>query len=156
MSAVTSFSFTVDQPQRIGRPVEGTAAQGESVRISFESPAEEGITIRFCIHEGQIIVYAATSVPNPSAAIHDWSTEITAPQFRQSLTCSTIFFGMDTINNISPGKSTSRSKRQADTGDTAGDTITIYITIEGQQNFNEFSLNSTQGEYNFGKKLSSK
>ena len=138
----------MDQPQIVGQPVKGTAGQGDSIRISFESPAEEGITIRFCIHEGQIVIYASTSVPNPSAAIHDWSTEITAPQFRQTLVCSTSFFSPDSINNVSPGKSTPRFRRQAE--EDFDDTFTIYITIEGQQYYNEFTLNSTQGEYNFG------
>ena len=57
--------------------------------------------------------------------------------------------------NVSPGKSTRRSKRQtADDSDEATDDntnmLTLYFTIEGLDNFNEFSLNSSNGEIHFG------
>ena len=132
------------------------------MRISFSAPAEEGITVRFCIHEGQIILYASTSVPNPSAALHDWSTTIRAPQYQHTVVCSTTYFdNLDSPNPtpeiVSPGKSTPRGKRQANndeeesTDDDDDDTmVTLYISIEGQENYNEFSLNSSVGQYDFG------
>lgn len=156
---------TVDQPQRIGSPEQGTTGLGDSVRISFSAPAEEGITVRFCIREGQIILYASTSVPNPSAALHDWSTMIRAPQYQHTLVCSTTYFDdLDSPNltpeTVSPGKATPRGKRQADDEENSNDDddeddtmVTLYISIEGQENYNEFSLNSSVGEYDFGKRV---
>ena len=155
-----TYYFTVTQPQIIGQPVKGTTGQGGSVRISLSAPAEEGITIRMCINEGQIIFYASTSIPNPSSASHDWNTTIRAPQYQHALVCSTTFFsnlGSQNVmtQNVSPGKSTRRSKRQtAANSDEASNNnsnrVTLYITIEGQENFNDFSLNSSSGETNFG------
>ena len=59
---------------------------------------------------------------------------------------------------VSPGKSTPRGKRQASSDEELeessndGDaTVTLYISIEGQENYNEFSLNSSVGQYDFGK-----
>ena len=153
------FFYTVDQPQIIGQPVRGTTGQGTGIRISFSAPAEEGITVRFCVSEGQIVLYASTSVPNPSAALHDWSTTITAPQYQHTLVCSTTFFNdLDSPNlmsqNLSPGKSTrTRSRRQVEEEALNNSTMTLYIAIEGQDNFNEFSLNSSHGEFTFGNML---
>lgn len=151
---------TVDQPQRIGNPEQGTTGLGDSVRISFSAPAEEGITVRFCILEGQIVLYASTSVPNPSAALHDWSTTIRAPQYQHTIVCSTTYFdNLDSPNltpeTISPGKSTPRGKRQVnddeeESNDDDDTVVTLYISIEGQENYNEFSLNSSMGQYDFG------
>ena len=150
----------VDQPQRIGNPEDGTTGLGDSVRISFSAPAEDGITVRFCIHEGQIVLYASTSVPNPSAALHDWSTTLRAPQYQHTITCSTTYFdNLDSPNltpeTVSPGKSTPRGKRQAidDQEDNDDVMVTLYISIEGRENYNEFSLNSSVGQYDFGKML---
>ena len=154
--------FSVDQPQIIGEPVKGTTGRGGAVRISLSAPAEEGITVRFCVREGSIILYASTTVPNPSSAINDWSTEIRAPQYQHTLVCSTTFFDNRSpedplmSQNVSPGKSAGRSKRQVEEDensiddDSDSDSVTLYFTIEGQDNFNEFSLNSSQGEFNFG------
>ena len=131
------------------------------MRISFSPPAEEGITVRICIHEGQIVLYASTSVPNPSAALYDWSTTLRAPQYQHTIVCSTTYFDDLDMPNltpgvVSPGKSTSRGKRQAssdeeESSDDDDATVTLYISIEGQMNYNEFSLNSSVGQYDFGK-----
>ena len=128
------------------------------MRISFSAPAEDGITVRFCIREGQIVLYAATSVPNPSAALHDWSTTIRAPQYQHTVVCSTTHFDdLDSPNltpeNVLPGRSTPRGKRQTneEESDDNNMMVTLYITIEGQENYNEFSVNSSIGQYNFGK-----
>ena len=153
----------VDQPQRIGNPEHGTARRGDSARISFSAPAEEGITVRFCIREGQIILYASTSVPNPSAALHDWSTTIRAPQYQHTVVCSTTYFdNLDTPNMapqvVPPAKSTpTRGKRQVSDDEEESSNeddntmVTLYITIEGGDNYNQFSLNSSVGKYDFGK-----
>jgi hypothetical protein len=157
--------YAVDQPQRIGNPEQGTTGLGDSVRISFSPPAEEGITVRFCIREGQIVLYASTSVPNPSAALHDWSMTLRAPQYQHRIVCSTTYFdNLDSPNLtpevVSPGKSAprARGKRQASNdeeapsdGDADDTMVTLYVAIEGQENYNEFSLNSSVGQYDFGK-----
>ena len=137
----------VHQPQEIGDQVEGTAGKGEIIRISFSPLTEEGITIQFCIHEGEIAIYTSTSVANPSAAVSDWSMTITAPQDLQTITCFNFFFNkMDyptEIPNNDPELPTPRRKRQAETN--LNGSTTLYVSIEGQQNFNQFSLNSTRG-----------
>ena len=136
--------FSVSQPQIIGEPMMGTTGQGGEVRISLSAPAEEGITVRFCVHEGSIILYASIIIPNPSSAINDWSREIPAHQDLHTLVCYTRFSNISSDNstvsqNVSLGISTDST------------IVTLYIAIEGQDNFNEFSLNSSQGEVNFGK-----
>lgn len=148
---LTYYHAVVDQPQRVGQPGQGTIGLGDSVRISFSAPAEEGITVRFCIHEGQIALYASTSVPNPNAAINDWSTTIRAPQYQHTIVCSTTYFDdlsspNLTPRNVPPSRSNTRSKRQVSDETMA----TLYISIEGHENYNEFSLNSSVGEYDFG------
>ena len=148
--------YAVDQPQRIGDFVRGTAGQGNHVRISFKAPLWEGITIQFCVHQGQIAIYASTSIPNPSAALHDWTMTIRALQYQHTIVCSTIFFdNLDSSDLISeiilPGRSNHRCRRS--TGRNSNDYVTFYISIEGVESYNEFSINSSRGGYDFGKSI---
>ena len=145
---------TVDQPLRVGELKSGSIRRGGgSVRISFSAPAEEGITVRLCVHEGQIILYASTSVPNPSAALHDWNTTIRAPEYQHTLVCSSTFFNNLGSPNLISENILSRGRRQ--TGENSNDSVTLYLSVEGLENFNEFSLNSSQGKFNFGMHMSS-
>ena len=106
------------------------------MRLSLQAPAEEGITVRLCVHRGKIVLYASTTIPNPSAALHDWVDIVTAPENQHSITCHTSFYDLNKpdLNQVP------RGKRQ--TGET---TVTLYISIEGQESLNEFQLNSTYG-----------
>ena len=149
-------NYAVDQPQIIGDLVRGAAGQGNRVRISFKAPLWEGITIRFCVHQGQIAIYASTSVPNPSAALHDWTMTIRALQYQHTIVCSTIFFdNLDSPDLISeiilPGRPNHRCRRS--TGRNSNDYVTFYISIEGVESSNEFSINSSRGGYDFGKSI---
>ncbi len=106
------------------------------MRISLEPPAEDGITVRLCIHRGRVVLYASTTVPNPSAALHEWVDIVTAPENQHSIACHTSFYDLNKrdLNQVP------RAKRQ-----TEETTVTLYISIEGQENLNEFQLNSSYG-----------
>ena len=72
-----------------------------------------------------------------------------APQNEQ-ISCFNFFFdAMDSpkeVPNNDPVLPTPRRKRQVEMEE--DDPTTLYISIEGQQDFNQFSLNSTRGGYN--------
>ena len=129
--------FSVNQPIEVGELEEGTLEKGSSVRISFEAPAEEGITVRFCVLRGKIALYASTSIPNPSVALHEWVDIITAEENQHSITCHTSFYDL----NLPDLNQANRRKRE--TEETI--IVTLYISIEGQENLNEFQLNSSYG-----------
>ena len=111
------------------------------MRLSLDAPAETGITVRVCVHRGRIALYASTTSPNPSAALHEWSDIVTAPENQQTITCHSSFYDLNDINVNEP----TRDKRQ-----TKETTVTLYISIEGQDNLNEFQLSSNYVEVEQG------
>ena len=117
------FPCAVDQPIQIGELQEGILERGGSVRLSLQAPAEEGITVRLCVHRGRIVLYASTTIPNPSAALYDWVDIVTAPENQHSITCHTSFYDLNTPPD---SKQVFRGKRQ-----TKETIVTLYISIEG-------------------------
>lgn len=111
------------------------------MRISFSAPAEEGITVRLCVHEGRIVFYVSTSVPNPSSALHDWVDVVTAPENQHSIACHESFY------DLNPESQPNRKRETEET------LVTLYISIEGQENLNEFFLNSSVGGVDQGMHL---
>lgn len=116
----------------------GTIEEGASTRLRLIAPAADGVTFRLCIRRGRIILYAST-IPNPSSAIYDWYDEVTATA--QPLTCSTTFF------DLTLGQSTSENRKRRQL---LSVTATLYITLEGQDDINEFTFNSSLGNVTLG------
>ena len=80
------------------------------------------------------MLYASRSVPNPSAAFHDWSGTVTA--MAQSVNCLTEYFSL---------AGDKRRRRQTNND------APLYVAIEGVDTNNEFSFNSSVGNFTFGK-----
>ena len=137
----------VDQPIQVGELQEGTLERGGSVRISLQAPAEKGITVRLCVHRGRVVLYASKTIPNPSAALHEWVDIVTAPENQHSIMCHTSFYDL----NKPDLNAATRGKRQ-----TKETTVTLYISIEGQENLNEFQLNSSYVEVEQGNNMNNK
>ena len=71
---------------------------------------------------------------NPSAALNDWTRTIRGTN--QSVKCLTNHFGEPSI----------RTGKRATNED-----LTLYLTIEGVEASNEFSVNSSFGNVTYGK-----
>lgn len=145
------------QDVRLSEEESGTLESGATAKLKFTFEAEETFTFRLCVTNGRIIIYAS-SMPNPSSALYDQRDEIShIPSF--PITCLTKIYydlsrgvagtnqggGQTSINeNNNFGR---RKRRQI----SPGFATAIYITLEGQDDINEFKFNSSRGNVTFGK-----
>ena len=123
----------------------GTLERDASIRLRFIAPVTEGLTFRICIRQGRIVIYAST-IPNPSSAQYGWRGEVTADS-----TCLTTFYDIRGETNTQSVQNGRRKKRQS-LDSSASDTCTIpfYISLEGLDDVNVFSFNSSMGNVTLG------
>lgn len=104
----------------------GAIEGNTTVRLSYSAPADEGITLRLCAHTGTLVLYASTTIPNPSSALYDWRIEVEAvPHY---VACSATFFNLTVLAE-----------------DGSGRMITLFISLKGEALMNNFTLNSNDG-----------
>ena len=108
-----------------------------TAQIRYLIPVVSGMTLRFCLTSGRIIIYAST-LPNPSSAQYNKQSEVAANAL--SLNCLTMFFELPTESNEQ-----GRKRREA-----SSDLETLYITLEGQDDENVFSISSREGNVTIG------
>ena len=106
----------------------GTIGVGITARLQFAAPTIEGMTFRLCLSQGEIIIYSST-IPNPSSAQYIWRDTVTTN------TCLTVFY------NIRGHHQNRKQKRQTST---ESDMMLLYITLEGQDEVNRFTFNSSK------------
>lgn len=122
---------------------------GSVTRLEFSGEGSEGVTVRICISEGVIVIYGSYTIPNPSAALNDFSTVLSAVM---PTTCFATHATLDDISgddtcSLCAASEPVKKKRQADDEMM----VTVYITIEGMsETESQFSVNSSLGEA-FGK-----
>ena len=124
----------------------GTLERDASIRLRFIAPVTEGLTFRICIRQGRIVIYAST-IPNPSSAQYGWRGEVTADS-----TCLTTFYDIRGETNTQSVQNGRRKKRQS-LDSSASDTIPFYISLEGLDDVNVFSFNSSMGNVTLGSYL---
>ena len=117
----------------------GTLEKDASIRLRFTVPVTEGLTFRICIRRGRIVIYAST-VPNPSSAQYGWRGEVTADS-----TCLTTFYDIQGESQ----NSQQRKKRQAESSESTLNFL--YVSLEGKEELNIFSFNSSEGNITLGK-----
>jgi len=123
----------------VGGASNGSLDGGGTARLNFDLPGE-GITIKLCVSEGYLVLYASVSSTAPNSAVNDFMLEI-------GTGCSDIYIdrlgtgnGNDNSNNA-----LGRRKRQV-FNSTASESDTLYISIEGVQQRNTFILQTTTGD----------
>ena len=118
----------------------GTMGEERIMRYVLNNITQDGVSIRFCISEGEITFYVAQDFL-ASAANYDNTLTIAKRDSRLNVECNTVF--TDTY-----GTSLSIQKRQA------MQTSVVYVTIEGHGNVNTFTMQSGHGNISFGKCVS--
>jgi len=122
----------------VGEASSGSLDRGGTARLNFALPVE-GITIRLCVSQGYLVLYASVSSTAPNSAVNDFMLEI-------GTGCSDIYIDpTDTGNGID--NSMGRRKRQMFSS-TASESanITLYVSIEGVEERNTFILQTTTGD----------
>lgn len=120
---------------------DGSLERGAVARLRYITPVVQGMTFRLCIRNGRIVLYAST-IPNPSRVQYMWLEEVEANA--HPINCITQLFELTGVSNR-------RRRRRQLASDSA--TRILYITLEGQEDVNKFSFNSSAGKYTFGKIL---
>lgn len=123
----------------IGKEQNGNILGSGNMRWAFEAPVSEGITIRLCVREGAIVLYASLDIPNPNEAKHERKAEITTSKVL-STDCSTLFFYDNDFGDFI------RRRRQ----ETTLKMTIVYVQIEGLGDHNDFTVNSSYGNVTFG------
>ena len=111
----------------IGQAITSTLEQNEASYIQLGLPVD-GMTFRLDVSQGSVVMYGSNKIQNPNEAFYDFKLSNNQPEI--FVTDKTFF--------------SSITKRQILTNNT--DDITIYITIEGQSESNNFTLNTTIGD----------
>ena len=117
--------------------------QGQQVRYQFPVP-EEGLTVRLCVRNGLIVLYASTTIPNPNQAYYDWKLEC--------IDCDDCEMFVDPEDfEVIPAdvEVPQRRRRQAmvnTTEEVVYTNFTVYISVEGMEDRNTFELNTDVGD----------
>ena len=107
---------------------------GELSFFQFQLPAE-GMTIQLQVQQGRTVLYASNRIRNPSAALYDVRLE----------TDSTADVYLDPSDFETPDEQGLQSLQKRQITDMFTN-ITLYVTIEGIQSTNFFTLETTFGD----------
>ena len=108
---------------------EGVLIMNATARFRFTVPVTKGMTFRICLSDGEVTIYAST-IPNPSSAQYTRRHTLRADG---DLRCLSTFYDFEFKNRR-------RKRRQI-----SNDTVSLYITLEGHDDVNEFTFNSSVG-----------
>ena len=112
-------------------------------RLLLYSFTNEGITLKVDITLGQVLVQGSFIIQNPTSLTADFSVT--------STNSGIDYFISPALYQSSIGDlQTSRRRRQ--TGSTSNITANVYLSIEGLETNNTFSLNTTFGDTTSGGK----
>jgi len=125
----------------VGEASSGSLDRGGTVRLNFALPVE-GITIKLCVSEGYLVLYASVSSTAPNSAVNDFMLEI-------GTGCSDIYIDPRGIGNGNDNSNNALSRRKRQVfNSTASESanLTLYISIEGVEERNTFILQTTTGD----------
>ena len=132
-----ALSSVATQDVSFSTAEDGIIGMGVTARLRFAAPVAEGMTFRLCLSHGQITIYSST-IPNPNSAQYIWRDTVTANTELLPPTCLTVFY------EVSRNDSNRQHKRQIST-----DVVSLYVTLEGQDELNKFTFNSSNGNVTF-------
>ena len=120
---------------RIGNGLEGTLDMGENIRYQYPLP-EDGMTIKICVQDGKVVLYASTRVTTPNSALYEYKLDISGRSSGTEV-CDDVFV------------KSSESKKRNVVPESSN--ITLYVALNGEEQSNTFALNSTIGDTTSGK-----
>ena len=108
---------------------------GENIRYQYQLPTD-GMTIMMCVRNGNVVLYASTEISSPNSAFYDYKLDISGKSSKDEV-CNDVYI------DPSAGRKRDLSSELAN--------ITLYVSLNGEDEFNEFLLNSTVGDTTSGK-----
>ncbi len=117
----------------ISEEIEGILSQGDSSFFNFQLPVA-GMTLRLEAQSGHTVMYVSDKIQNPNSAFHDYRYD--SRENRGGL-----FVSQDMLED-------GRRRRAVDELTMSGSNftnITLYVTVQGQEDRNLFTIRSTFG-----------
>lgn len=114
--------------------MEGNLDIGESIRYQYQLP-EDGMTIMICVRNGNIVLYASTKTTSPNSAFYDYKLDVSGQSSKDEV-CDDVYIDSST------GRKRDLSSEPAN--------ITLYVSLNGRDDYNEFFFNSTVGDTSSG------
>ena len=124
----------------ISDPLVASLGMGKSRLLQYPFP-DEGITLKFDVTLGQLLVQGSFTMRNPTSLTADFSVTSTTSGIDY-------FLSPDLYQSSTGGLQTSRRPQQ--TGSPSNTTANVYLSIEGLQMNNTFILNTTFGNTTSG------
>ena len=116
----------------VGQQVSTTARKREKVNVNYECPPI-GMTLKLCAQNGTCRLYASGKTRNPSKEVHDYELSAQKGECNDDFIPCREFAGNQT-NGV--------AKRQAN----GREAVRVYVTIEGVEETNTFTLDTTSGD----------
>ncbi|XP_022080099.1 uncharacterized protein LOC110973524 [Acanthaster planci] len=142
IAAALEYTTCNQATQVQNQTVTGTIDRNEIQ--NFQLPiTENGVTLSVNATRGNAVVYVSTTTPNPNEAFHDFRLEAVAGKGLVTI----VITPEDLTKTCTP--EFRRKRRQADSQDDANEGSVIgiaYITIEGEQETNDFMLTVSEGD----------
>ena len=123
----------------------GRLQRGGRVRYELKVP-QEGVTVKLCVN-GSVVFYGSHEVPNPNEALYDYTQEATSTS---STACSDVYVPLPksvetaSIENNNEGNNEGTPSHNI--------TISLYMSLEGIQEQNDFELETLRGDRTKGKR----
>ena len=120
----------------ISDPLDTSLGMNQSRLLQYPFP-DEGITLKIDITIGQIQVQGSFTIQNPTSLTADFSIQSTSAGIDY-------FISPDLYQSSTGGMQANRRRRQ--TGSPSNTTANVFLSIEGLDTNNTFSLNTTFGD----------
>ena len=91
------------------------------------------MTVRLCVREGSIILYASYTVTNPNEALHDFRREVISTG---TINCDDAF--------IPPENTESNRRKRQNEPDQSNSTL--FISLVGVEEDNDFDVETSEGD----------
>lgn len=117
-----------------GEMMEQGFTPDDTARYSY-SYQEEGVTIRLCVQNGRVVLYASLTVPNPNRALNDFALDA----FLLGDICEDVFVDPSMMPDVQG--TGGRRRRQT----SSSPERILFVSIEGIAESSTFTLETTMG-----------
>lgn len=102
---------------------------------------QTGLTVRLCVSEGRVTLYASVDIPNPNRALNSF---ILNPNIAHGIPCEDVFVTLDNVMVLTRHQS-EQTKRKRQVSPLEDNEVILYVTIEGVDNSSSFTLDAPSG-----------
>ena len=117
----------------------GTLSKNGRVRYELKVP-QDGVTVKLCVN-GSIVYYASYAVPNPNGALSDYTQTVTGTD-----ACNAAYVRPVSTQQQSPTQQPG-DQASIDGGSSGNTNATLYLSLEGVQERNQFVMETLRGDH---------